>query len=245
MTNVFFMYKRKIEKKDLEEYYLKKFVSNSSLGLRIKKIVPSETPDFIIDELNETISIEVMRLIDPKQKEIETLQEVIINEAYKLFKAEFNERLRVLVCFSRSVVEYKKVGVDFLAHELYHYVKSIYLNNRDFEFHLSSKPGTGTINDYFDSVVVSNDLGYENWQPFGAYLVKPIDFVWLNEQIHRKSKNLKMYSEKFDKNWLLLVANIGHRSSASDLINVGKFESNSGFDRIYLYSLIQNEIVLL
>ena len=43
------MIRRILPKKERELILLTDFISNSSLGLRVKKIVESETPDFIVN----------------------------------------------------------------------------------------------------------------------------------------------------------------------------------------------------
>lgn len=69
-----------------------------------------------------------------------------------------------------------------------------------------------SIHRMFRSVTVSNENGYENWQPFGSFKVPHIDTSWFTEIIRKKESKIPSYQESFDEKWLVLTANFGKRS---------------------------------
>ncbi|WP_142683032.1 hypothetical protein [Chitinophaga polysaccharea] len=236
------MYKKTIAKKDLEYHLLRTFISNESLQLRVKSIESTETPDFIVRELTRDISIEVTRLIHPHLIQVEAFQENLVESAYRKFKEKYSAKLRVLVNFSNVPIKCKKSEIGMYVDQLHDLVEGIYLPNRKYSFNISSRGRCRPINHFIDSISVSNDLDFENWQPFGAYLVKDVDVDWIKRAIQEKEKNIKRYPTKFDENWLLLVANFGHKSSTHGFGYLEQEKFASQFDKIYLYKYMDNII---
>lgn len=236
---------RRAHKKEFERHMLRRFISHESHGLRIKTIDDSETPDFIIRELIKDISIELTRLILPDLIEVERFQEKLVNIAWKKFRERYQDKLQVLVNFSSQGIQCATNDIDKYADELLQIVETIFLNNRKFEFRVSSIGMEKPINPFIDSIVISNDLDLDNWQPFGAFMVRPVNPNWIKKIISDKELKIKQYTEKFDENWLLLLANFGHESSTHefDYLLLGNFQSF--FDRIYLYKYMDNSYARL
>ena len=237
------MTRRSLGKKDLERRLLESFISNESLGLRVKSIEDSETPDFIIDEMTRIISIELTRLIHPKLIQIEAFHEKIVEAARLIFRERHNTNLRVLVNFCNTPIKCKASEFDSYVEQLCSLVETAYVNNKDFDFRLSSR--RRPVNHFIDSISISNDLYFENWQPFGAYRVDDVDTNWLKQRIKSKEDCISKYQRAFDEKWLLLVANFGHKSSTHGFDSLGASTFESSFDRIYLYTYMNNAITLL
>lgn len=197
------MKKRNLSKKQLELILLRNFISNESLNLRVKSITESETPDFIIEELNKVISVELTRLIHPATMQKEAFQEKLVELAQQLFKEKYGDELYVLVTFSNVPIKCKGDNIKKHAEDLFKVVEEIYLPNRKHEFHVSSKYNNH-INSYIGHISVSNNRDLENWQPFGAYKVDYVDVDWVKGIIKEKEKRLTLYRENFKENWLLL-----------------------------------------
>ncbi len=191
------MQKKKIPKKELERYLLEKFISNESLSLRIKKIEESETPDFIIHELNKTFSIELTRLIHPHLIEIESLQEKIVNLALEKFKNKYTAKLTVYVNFLKVPLDGKGDGISSYVNDLYQIVEQIYLPNESYAFKVTSLGRKRPVNWFIDSITVTNEENFENWQPFGAFKVNQIDPNWIKDVIEQKEKNLFKYRDQY------------------------------------------------
>lgn len=237
------MYKKTIGKKDLEHHLLTKFISNECLGLRIKSITATETPDFIIHELSKTISIELTRLIHPKLIKAEAFQEKLVESVHKRFKENYSANLRVLVNFSKVPIKCKEREVSKYVQELYELVENIYLPNHKYNFNISSKNNSKSLNHFIDFISVSNNSNFENWQPFGAFRVDEINFDWLTKVIIEKEKNIIKYKTLSNENWLLLLANFGHKSSAHTFNSIQIDKLVTKFDKVYLYKDMDNTIL--
>jgi hypothetical protein len=238
------MKKRNLSKKELELILLKNFISNKDLKLTVKSIIESESPDFIIEGLSKNISVELTRLIHPDTIQKEAFQQKLVEIAQSLFQEKYDEELYVLVTFSDIPIKCKGVEIKKYAEDLFKIVEEIYLPNRKHEFHVASerhKP----INTYIDHISISNNKGFENWQPFGAYKVSYIDIDWVKGVIRDKEKNLNSYRHNFKENWLLLIANFGHQSSAHRFSHLKQEKIETKFDKVYLYKYRDEEIFQL
>lgn len=219
---------------------LRRFISHESHGLRIKTIDHNETPDFILRELNMDISIELTRLILPDLMQEEKFQEKLVDLAWKKFKEKYPDKLQVLVNFSNQVIKCTANELGSYADKLLEIVEPIFLCNRKFEFRVSSVGRGRPINKFIDSIAISNDLDLDNWQPFGAFLVKPVKTEWIQEIIKAKEERISSYPSGFDENGLLLLANFGHESSTHEFDYMLLNDFQSSFDRIYLYKYMDN-----
>jgi hypothetical protein len=232
-------------KKEFELHMLRCFISHDTHGLRVKTIDGGETPDFIVKELKKDISIEITRLILPDLMQEERFQEKLVNLSWKKFKEKYPDKLQVLVNFSNNVIKCTANEVGNYVNQLLEVVEPVFLANRKFEFRVSSIGRERPINTFVESIVISNDLDLDNWQPFGAFKVNPIDSKWVQEVINSKESKIAQYTEKCDENWLLLLANFGHESSTHefDYLILPGFESL--FDRIYIYKYMDNSYTRL
>lgn len=224
------------KKKQIEKYQLIKFISNSAFKLPISGIKDCETPDFILDINNRKVSLEHTRLINPYLKQVEAYREKIINNAYKLFKEKYGDELYVLMTFNNIKLRSGSDAEKKYSNEVFKLVETIYNNNKNYEFEVSSKFMTSKVSELIESFSISNNRKLENWQHFGAYLVEKIDIDWLQSVIAKKERNIKKYSEKYDENWLLLVSDFGTKASTHDFSNSDFQKLESNFDRVYLYN---------
>lgn len=234
----------KIPKKERELILVRDFISNESLGLRVKTIEESETPDFIIKELTKNISIELTQLIHPSLIEKEAFKEKLVDMAHKLFKEKYRDVLYVLVLFRNVPIRCKGNEVFKLAESLLKMIEDIYLPNKDYEFHISTKD-FDTDCSIVEKLIVSNNKEFENWQSFGAFKVEYVDINWVKEKILEKEILLEKYSKVFDENWLLLISNFGFKSDTHRFYYLKQEKIESKFDKIYLYKYRDKEIIQL
>jgi len=239
------MVKKPVDKKVLEHYILTKFISNIELGLRIKKIIEHETPDFIIEEITKTFSVELTRLIHPQLMQKEAFQEKIVNIAHQRFREKYSADLYVLVNFGNIPHDANANAVNDLANELFEVVEKIWLANHSYEFRLTNMGKARKRGGLLDSISVSNNLEFDNWQPFGAFRVDQVNSDWIRQVILQKEKNLNSYGHLYDENWLLLASNFGHKSSTHDFYFFQNEELESDFDHIFLYRLMNNTFTRL
>ncbi|CAL2104157.1 conserved protein of unknown function [Tenacibaculum sp. 190130A14a] len=224
------------KKKEIERHQLIKFISNSELKLRVSNIIDFETPDFILDIDGLKVSLEHTRLINPKLKQLESYREKIINNALKLFREKYDDELYVLMTFNNIKLKSGLKAEMEYSIEVFKLVETIYLNNKNFEFDISSKFLDSKVSNLIDSFSISNTRKFENWQHFGAYLVERVNIEWLQTIISKKEKNIKKYPEEYDENWLLLVSDFGTKASTHDFEHSDFDKLESNFDRVYIYN---------
>lgn len=234
-------------KKDVEEWYLSKFVSNKSLRLRVASILPMDPPDFKISrhigKKRKEIGVEITRVINPNLKAEESAQEKIVRIAWEKFKAQYPDKLVVYVNFSRVKFSFTQKALNELAGTLFELVRDVVETNRGFEFRVETK--SIRLNPVFEGVTIRNDddYGFENWQPFGAFKVPYIDESWFGDIISKKEKLIPTYPEPFDEKWLVLVANFGRQSSHSQFSNLRDNFKDSPFDKIFVYKYREDQVI--
>jgi hypothetical protein len=238
------MIRRKLPKKEREMILLKDFISNESLGLRVKGIEESETPDFIVHEIEKNISIELTQLIHPNLIEKEVFREKLVNMAHKIFKEKYNIELYVLITFNNVPIRCKGNEIKKVAESLFGMIESIYLRNKEYEFNISTKKFDSN-DKYIDRISVSNTQNLENWQSFGAFKVDEINIDWVKAKIIEKEKMIERYRGNFDERWLLLVSNFGFKSDTHGFYYLKQEKIESKFDKIYLYAYRDKEIINL
>ncbi len=238
------MIRRILPKKERELILLTDFISNSSLGLRVKKIVESETPDFIVKELKKDISVEITELIHPKLREKEIFREKLVDKAHKIFKEKYDAELYVLICFSNVPLKSKGKEFEKHANDLFKKIEDIYLPNKDLEFDVSTKRDRFSTS-FIDTISVSNKRDFENWQSFGAFKVDSVDKVWIDKVILDKELMIKNYSIEVKEHWLLIAANFGFKSDTHTFHYLLQNEFESKFDKIFIYKYQDKEILEL
>jgi len=233
------------KKKQLERYQLEKFVSNESLKFRVHEIRDFETPDFIVDINNRKISIEHTRLINPQLQEIETYRNKIIKTAQKKFEEKYSDKLYVLITFKNIELKGGIKEQNNYTNEVFNLIERIYLDNKEYDFRITSKRDIAKVCPTIESFSVNNTETFSHWQHFGAYRVDWIDMKWLQSIITKKEQNIVKYSGNFDGHWLLLVSDFGTKASANrtDLIDFSIIKSK--FDKIYIHNYRADEVTLI
>ncbi len=230
-------------KKETERHILKKFISNERLQFRIASIQDNETPDFIITTFEgKKVSIELTGLIDPNLKSQEEFQTYIVTRAQEMFNEKHHVNLEVHVTFSANQIKCRRSEIDEFSSLIFQLVDSVYAPLQEFEFRASSRHSKN-LGKYIDSIFISNEFDFANWQTFGAFLVDRVDFNLVKEAVTIKEAKIKKYKEKFDENWLILTSTFGTKSSAYDFeyVNFSKLETK--FDKVYAYKYFEDAVV--
>ncbi len=228
-------------KKETERIQLTKFISNSELRLLVYGIEEYETPDFILKLNDKRVSVEHTRLINPKLQQVEQYKEKIIENARKLFREKYDAELYVLITFDNIVLKSGKVAEKEYSKEVFKFIETIYLNNREFDFDISTKFNSENPSELINDFSVSNNRKFENWQHFGCYLVEEINYEWLKSVIKKKEKNISKYPEDYDEDWLLLVCDFGTEASTHSFNRLNQLKFETKFDKIYIYNYMPNK----
>lgn len=232
-----------MSKKQTERHILEKFVSNPKGGFRIASITNSETPDFKITTFEKKkISIELTRLINPELREKEQFRTAIVERARDLFRKKYSANLEVHVVFANKIIKCRRAEIDSYAKQILEIVEGVYVPLQNFEFRVSSKEMMFS-NENFDSIFISNEFDFANWQTFGAYIVDKVNFTWLKDVIAQKEKNITKYGETFDENWLLLTSTFGTKSSAFHFDYINFSELQTKFNRVYIYKYFEDSVI--
>ncbi len=234
---------QKRKKKDTERIITTRFVSNIELGLPIIDVIDNETPDFIIETINQKISVELTNVVNPELKKREEIQNLIVSDAEKIFLDKYSVNLRVLINFNNIPIVIRKSETKILSTEIFEFIEKIYNNNKNYEFRISTRRKKINVTGYIDSISIDSDLSFSNWQPFGAFLVEKVDKALVINCIEKKEVLLKKYHEKFDENWLVLTANFGNESSTFGFDTDEYLNVKSEFNRIYIYLIREDKII--
>ena len=242
------------KKKDRENLIVTRFISNPSMYEHnlFSGLKSSETPDFSVNVYDreasnkQNVSIEITEVLNPELKQKESAQKRVVNLARDRFNKIRDDKLVVYVNFSNQPIDLKPEDITSLAEELCDFVLDICKRNETLEFRIKTT-NKSTLNKCFHSITVKNDeeKGFENWQPFGAFRVPFIKESWFREKIDNKERKINNYYENFDQNWLVLVANFGHESSAFTFDSLKNSYQNSKFDKIYIYEYRPDKVIEL
>lgn len=232
------------KKKDLERYIIEHFISNEEIALDVYSFEDNETPDFIITTSTKRISIELTQLMAQELKQVEQYCEKISTGAEKLFSVKYKEKINALITFNKHYkFLFKPSETSQLQLELFKIIEKLYFPIREFKFNLSSKDGL-FISDWIESIYITNKLDFHHWQPFGAYLVKYVNFSSVKEIISKKEKKIPNYTiNELDEKWLVIASSFGTESSGFRFDHVE--EIHSKFDKIFIYQIRENKIIIL
>lgn len=221
--------------KKIEQFHTEQFLTN--LGIKPDGLLPlkNDPPDFSLQIDNRFISIEHTRLINPKMKEKEEYKDKIIKEAQKRFENKHNEKIYALITFQQVDLEGKHRFEEYVLGVL-DVIEQIYLNNKNFEFFISSKLNSFGVSDLIESITINNKDNFSHWQHFNSFLVPEVDINHFQNLISKKEKRIDAYSNQFDENWLLIVGELGTEASTYTFHQMNFSEIHSKFDKIYLYS---------
>ena len=224
----------RIRAKEIEQLQIERFISNVKHGIIFQTLEASETPDFTAETTDKIISIEHTRFINNQSKMIEVYRQSIIDAARLKFEDKYDVELQCMFRYSDAVMD-KQYSKKHYIDLFFNLVETIYLANKERDFRVSTKH-CKLENEFVDSINVSSDTTWSNWQSVGAYLVKPIDYKDVQRVINHKASLITQYPNNIDEKWLVIIAGLGHRSSGYrfDLLDRSSIDKN-GFDRIYFF----------
>jgi hypothetical protein len=236
-----------VAKKASERRILTRFLSNQSLKVKAAGVRDMDPPDFSFDLFENNkfkeVSVELTRVFNPSLKQKEAAQDRIVDTAWNLFKSQRDEHLVVYVVFTRETIPFDNLSMGGIASELFKFVHQIAERNQGCEFRVETK-NTRPFNKWIDTITVSNDQGFDNWQSFGAFRVPHVEESWFVNLVANKEAKIKNYPKQFDRKWIILVSNFGHESSAFQFNSLKLSFESSLFDKIFLYQYFSDEVIV-
>lgn len=122
------------QKKTVEEFILRRFVSNKDLGLIVSSLEPLDPPDFrmkrYINGGFKNIGVALTSVINPNLKQIESAQEKVVQMAREGFNSVSPDKLVVYVYFSRNTFSFDRASLKSLASYLQDFVTKVALANK-------------------------------------------------------------------------------------------------------------------
>lgn len=232
------------KKKLIEKRQLERFISNPEFKSKVTAIHEGETPDFIIEIDDKKISVELTQLIKPNLKQYEEFRKSIIDEAASQFINKYEAKLNCYFTFLNIELDGGPVMFKKFSQELFRTVEKIYLENTSTEINVELK-NENLKSDFLKRVHVSSILGYYCWQHISAHKVDQADVDKIKLIIENKENNISKYRESFEENWLLIVSNIGNKSSSNhyDFLDFRGIETK--FERVFAFKDMDNEIIVI
>ena len=208
----------------------------------LKILACDEQPDFIIEKTGRKIGVEHTQIFNQPQQHLlgklklfleETKSRVISKKtnATGLFNVKLDtSKINIP---GRDFMLLKKHELDIFSEQLADHL-------------VSMAQKTITAPDFIESIVAypnpTLDIVLAE-----SYLKQLIDPVHLDERIHEKEKRLERYkkNKQVDDCWLLLILSGKVSSSNFGWMSSQIFQHTTGFDRIFLYIAINNEVIEL
>lgn len=236
---------RKVNKQDIEFHQLKRFLANPNIGFSATNVErANDPPDFKITVEDKIVSVEVTRVIDSELKEKEEFRNRIINRAATLFQEKYDDELYCLITFLNVQLDGGQPMLQKYCDELFREIERIFIQHRGSEFNLTVKRHQMS-SGFIDRISMRNTMGFSHWQHFSAHKVDWIDLGKLQTIISRKEQDIKNYAGTFDENWLLIVSNIGTKSSTNrfDFLDFSSIEAT--FNKVFVYKEMEDEIYVI
>ncbi|MGA2808863.1 MAG: hypothetical protein ABSE87_12065 [Terracidiphilus sp.] len=209
------------KKKQRERFLLDRFLEHQ--GITPTRIVPGESPDFLIDLEGRTVGIELTELFirsnkseaNPKPaeesllKRIESNADRIMSRAREIYFLAGNPPVLSKIVISDRITLDKKKG-DQIAELIAYQIQSMSLENsqavkwRSCEEENEKHPLLDLV--YFIHTERVPELRFAHWTVVKAGLVAPLTPEYLQAEIDKKAKKIDTYRKKAEEIWLLIVA---------------------------------------
>ena len=208
-------------KKKHERFLLDRFLEHQ--GITPTRIVPGESPDFLIDIEGRTVGIEVTELFirsdkseahpqpeeEPLLQAAESITNLIVSKAREIYFDAGNAPVLSTIWFSDRITLDKKKG-DQIAELIAHQIQSMSLKNSQAVAWRSSEDENDE-RSLSESVAIIRtykvpDLRFARWTVARPGLVATLTRKHLQEVIDKKAEKINAYKKRAEEIWLLIVA---------------------------------------
>jgi hypothetical protein len=239
------------KKKQRERFLLDRFLEHQ--GIKPTRIVPEESPDFLIDLEGRTVGIELTELFIRRNKSevhpelaeksllkrIESNADRIMSRAREIYVGARNPPVLSTIDISDQITLDKKKG-DKIAGLIADQIQSMSLQNShavkwsSIEEENEEHPLLGLVN-FIHTVRVPERFAH--WTVVKAGLVATLTPEYLQVEIEKKAKKINTYRKKAEEIWLLIVADLTQLSQKFSVpTGFAICSVSSPFTRTFYYS---------
>lgn len=247
------------KKKRRERFLLDRFLEHQ--GITSTRIVPCESPDFLIDLEGRTVGIELTELFirsnksevphelaeESVLKRVESNHDRIMSRAREIYFRAGNPPVLSTIVFSDQITLDKKKG-DQIAELIADQIQRMSLQNsqavkwRSIEEENEEHPLLDSV--YFIHTERVPELRFAHWTVVKAGLVATLTPEYLQAEIDKKAKKIDMYREIAEEIWLLIVADRTQLSQKFSVQTGFSIGSVSGpFTRTFYYGYPAADVI--
>ena len=247
------------KKKQRERFLLDQFLKHQKITP--KRIVPGESPDFLIDLEGRAVGIEMTELFirrnrseahpEPLKesllKKIESNADRIISKAREIYFSAGNPPVLSTIVISDRITLDKKKG-DQIAELIAYQIQSMSLENsqaakwRSCEEENEKHPLLDLV--YFIHTERVPELRFAHWTVVKAGLVATLTSECLQAEIDKKANKINTYRKKAEEIWLLMVADptrLSQKFSIQTDFPIGSV--SSPFTKTFYYGYAAEEVI--
>lgn len=229
-------------KKRLEEKYFYE-VKNLYPNFPDGEVIPSESPDFLINCHNKIIGIELTRYYKKQDnntindRNIEDYEWEICKRGLKFFQKINKSHVAVQSSWNiKNKLQNKKINT--LAQALAEVVNKSIFESNDNHISLNSRHLRNTpLEGYCRSIYIQKSIKISFWAPIRAAFIG-LAVKQIQETISKKEPNLNRYLSKCEEIWLIIVCEGYHLSSMVSIDDDDEtllFSYKTNFDCLLLY----------
>jgi hypothetical protein len=247
------------KKKQRERFLLDQFLKHQKITP--KRIVPGESPDFLIDLEGRTVGIELTELFirnnkpeaypKPSEesllKKIESSADRIMSRAREIYFSASNIPVLSTVVISDRITLDKKKG-DQIAKLIADQIQRMSLQNsqnvkwRSLDEEDKEHPLFESV--YFIHTERVPELRFAHWTVVKAGLVATLTPEYLQAEIDKKAKKINTYRKKAEEIWLLIVADPTQLSQKFSVPTEFPISSiSSPFTRTFYYGYAAEDVI--
>lgn len=247
------------KKKQRERFLLDRFLEYQ--GIIPTRIVPGESPDFLIDIEERKVGIEVTELFIrgnrskthhqpekvPLLQAAESITNLIVSKAEKIYFEAGNPPVLSTIWFSDRITLEKKKG-DQIARLIADQIQSMRLQNsqngdwRSSEEENNEHPLLGSVMSIHAFGV--HERRFARWTAARPGLVATLTPEYLQAEIDKKAKKIDSYRKNTEEIWLLIVAD---RTRPSQMFSVASDfppdSVSSTFTKTFYFDYVHKEVI--
>jgi hypothetical protein len=235
-----------LEKKDIERFFLTKFLDETNLSSQVENISDLEEPDFVLTFPDKIVGVELTSLYhDIKLKEERVAVDKIIENAKKYFEKTSDLCLAVFITFRKPLIlkgtETSNFGIE-LAENIAQIIETHGVND-EFEISIDRwfQSDRTDLLPWIERIRIDRKkaMPFSIWQHSRGYMAGTLQQDFFQNKLTKKELKLDKYkiNAKTQYIWLLFIIEGKEYSDYSYINEVTQSHWCTNFDRIYLFEV--------